>query len=152
MPLALLPDIYKTSTLARADPKLRPGDQSILLLCQALQGMAELGTSEDGVTPNWRYGDLSQMACYVLQGLKHHTEVTNTMVSAFFQSDPLIGHAQGVLRAAIKTYEEVEKVSVANDSMGTVARTQTQALQSQSLPKACVQMTLKILLISFVWM
>ena len=27
MPLALLPDIYKTSTLPRADPRLRPGDR-----------------------------------------------------------------------------------------------------------------------------
>ena len=65
-PLALLLDIYKTSALPRADPQLRPEDQSILLLCQALQGMAEFGMSEAGVTPNWRYGDLFQTACYVL--------------------------------------------------------------------------------------
>ena len=117
MPLALLPDIYKTSALPRADPKLRLGDQSILLLCQVLQSMAELSMSEDRVTPNWRYGDLSQMAHYVLQGLKHYTEVTNTIVSTFFPSDLLIGHVEGVLRATIKTCEEVEKESMAGDSM-----------------------------------
>ena len=32
-PVALFPDIYKESTLSKADPKLRPGDQSVLLLC-----------------------------------------------------------------------------------------------------------------------
>ena len=35
-----------------------------------------------------------------------------------FLSAVLIGHAEGVLRAAIKAYEEVEKESMANDSMG----------------------------------
>ena len=78
--------------------------------------MAELGMSEDGVTPNWRYGDLSQMAHYVLWGLKHHTEVTNT--SIFFPSELLIGCAEGILTPAIETCEEVEKESMANDSMG----------------------------------
>ena len=33
MPVALFPDIYKGSALPKADPKLRPGDQSALLFC-----------------------------------------------------------------------------------------------------------------------
>ena len=65
-PAALFPDIYKESTLLKADPKLRPGDQSVLFLCQALQSMVELSALEDETTPNWRYGHLSQTACYVL--------------------------------------------------------------------------------------
>ena len=74
-PQALFPDVYKKSALPKVDPELKPGDQSILLLCQILQGMAELSASEDGITLNWRYGDLSQATCYVLRGLKCHTKV-----------------------------------------------------------------------------
>ena len=40
------------------------------------------------------------------------------MVSTFFPSVPLIGRAEGVLRATIETCEEVEKESMANYSMG----------------------------------
>ena len=118
-PVALFPDIYRESALPKADPKLRPGDQSVLLLCQVLQGMAKLSALEDGTTQNWRYGDLSLTACYVLQGLKCHTEVSNTMVSTFFLAALLIRHADEVLRAALETCEEVQKESNANDTMGS---------------------------------
>ena len=111
--------IYKESTLPKADPKLRPGDKSVLLLCRVLQGMVELNASEDGTTPNWRYGDLSQTAHYVLRGLKYHTEVSNTMVSTFFLSALLIRCADKVLRAAIETCEEVQKESITSDTMGS---------------------------------
>ena len=68
-PAVLFPDIYKESTVPKANPKLRPGDQSVLLLCWALQGMVELSASEDITTPNWRYGYLPQTAHYVLWSL-----------------------------------------------------------------------------------
>ena len=91
----MFPDIYKESTLPKADPKLRPGDQSVLFFCQALEGMTELSASED------------------------RTEVSNTMVSTFFPSAPLIGHVDKHLRAAIETCKEVQKEFVANDMMGS---------------------------------
>ena len=99
--MALFPDIYKESALPKADPKFRPGDEFVLLLCRVLQGMVELSALEDGTTPNWRYGDLSQTAHYMLQGLKCHTEVSSTMVSTFFPAAPLIAHVDEVLRAAL---------------------------------------------------
>ena len=45
------------------------------------------------------------------------------MVSTFFPSAPLIGHVDQVLRAAIEICEEVQKESVANDTMGVIAQT-----------------------------
>ena len=81
--------------------------------------MAELSASEDRTTPNWRYGGLFQTAYFVLQGLKCHTEVSNIMVSTFFPPAPLIRHADEVLRAAIATCEEVQKESIANDTMAS---------------------------------
>ena len=119
MPQALFPDNYKKSTLPKVDHELKPRDQSILLFCWALQGMAELNTSGDGITPNWRYGDLSQATHYVRRGLKCHTEVTNTMVSTFFPCNLLIGWAEEVLRAAYEICEAADKESVITDAMGS---------------------------------
>ena len=81
--------------------------------------MAELSALGDRTTPNWRYGNLFQTARYMLQGLKHHTEVSNTMVSTFLPAAPFIRCADKVLRAALETCEEVQKESVANDTMGS---------------------------------
>ena len=41
------------------------------------------------------------------------------MVSTFFPAAPLIGHVDEVLRAALEASEEVQKESVANDTMGS---------------------------------
>ena len=103
--------------------------------------MAELSASEDGTTPNWRYGDLSQTAHYMLQGLKHHTEVSNTMVSTFFPSAPLIRHADEVLRAAIETCKEVQKEPVTNDTMGSGCSDIDISPILQSCPGVCAQVT-----------
>ena len=46
-------------------------------------------------------------------------EVSNTMVSTFFQASPLTGHADKVLRATLETCEGMQKESVANDTMGS---------------------------------
>ena len=70
-----------------------------------------------GTTPNRKYGDLSQAVHYVLRGLKHHTEVTNTMVSIVFPCNPLIGHAEEVLRAACEMCETIDTESVVMDTM-----------------------------------
>ena len=50
---------------------------------------------------------------------KCHTEVTDTMVSTFFPSDPLIRHVEEVLRAALKMCEEVERESLVTEAMGS---------------------------------
>ena len=92
------------------------------------------------------------MARHVLRGLKHHTEVTNTMVSTFFISAPLIGHAEEVLRADIETCQEVEKESLANKSMGNGGSDIDTSPATQVTPEAYVQVTPKIPSISFRWM